>query len=246
MGLNLWKTWKNYQDEKQLAKYAALDAELGTPTTETLNERAQKAADRGLWKTALAAVDAGADVNAPLTWKQFYPSTQHGSFDFEKHYSLAFAAIEQDNAEALAGLLKRGAKTDFTGTSRVNDKQISWTLPEYAAMQGAKKSLPVLLANAAFKQEALDGALVIAAGEKAYLGMAQQLLDKGAAPTEKALRAAELRNNKPGILLIKGALKKAFEAAQKPAAPAEPTPLEAAAKAGQLSTDARLKAGLTS
>ena len=225
MGLNLWKKWKNSRDEKQLAKYQALDAELGTPTKETLNERAKNAADKGYWKTAIAAVDEGADVNAPLKWKQFFPSTQHGSFEFEKNYSLAFAAVEQDNAAALDALLKRGANRDFVGTSRVNEKENSYSLPEYAALQGAKKSLNTLLASGDFKQEALDGALVIAAGEKTYIGMAEALLAKGAQASDKALRAAELRNNKPAILLLKGALKKSFDAAQAPAAPqATPAP----------------------
>lgn len=198
----LWKQWKNARDEKQFAAYEKLDAELGTPTVETLNERARKAADKGFWKTALKAVEQGADVNQPLHSKQFF-STSYGGFEFERNESLTFLAIAQNNGDALSALLKSGAKTDFTGTSRVNDNTHSYSLAEYAANNGAEKALAVVLSEGKPSQSSLDGALAIAAGSNGYIKMVSALLDAGAQGFDAALRKAEVAKNKKAIVLIK-------------------------------------------
>lgn len=197
----LWKKYKNSQDEKLLAEYKARDAELGTPTKETLNERAAKAAEKGLWKTAIAALDQGADVNMPLQWKQFY-GTGGGGLNFENNYSLTFVAIKQNNTGALEVLLGKGADTSFVGSDSVNERIYKYSLPEYAAHNGKSESLALLLSKAKFGQKALNGALKIAAGEKSYFGMTQNLLDNGAQGYEAALRAAERNKNNKAVAAI--------------------------------------------
>jgi hypothetical protein len=230
----LWKQWKNARDEKQFAAYEKLDAELGTPTVETLNERARKAAEKGFWKTALKAVEQGADVNQPLHSKQFF-STSYGGFEFERNESLTFLAIAQNNGDALSALLKSGAKTDFTGTSRVNDTTHSYSLAEYAANNGAEKALAVVLSEGKPKQAALDGALAIAAGSNGYIKMAAALLDAGAQGFDAALRKAEVAKNKKAIMLIKSA---------KASAPAAATPdADTGAVAGLVSAIENIDAG---
>lgn len=208
---NLWKKFVNWRDEKSLAKYAARDAELGTPTKETLNERAIAAAEKGHWKTALAAVEAGADVNVPIKFKQFY-GTRGGGLKFNDDYSLAHLAARQNNAGALQSLIEKGANTGFIATYRVNEREYKYSLAEYAALNGAMQALDVVLEKGNPKQEQLEGALKIAAGEPAYLLMTEVLLKKGARDFEGALRAAEKRENKKGILLLRRVQKKVANA----------------------------------
>lgn len=220
----LWKQWKNSRDEKQLAAYAARDAQLGTPTKETLTDRAVQAARSGYWKTAIAAIDAGADVNTPV----------NDDLRFEKmtiayRKSIAHLAAEQNNAAAMDMLLERGASRTFVGSVTVSGQPpVKYTVLEYAVLQGAKDTTALLLQRGGNPQEALDGALKIAAREKSYTGMTQALLDAGAKDFDGAQRAAEVYKNDAAIPLIKGAAKKAFDAAQRtapdtaPPAPAAP------------------------
>jgi ankyrin repeat protein len=226
MFAKLWKQWKNSRDDKQLAEYAARDAELGTPTKATLEDRAADAARKGLWKTAIAAVDAGADVNMAVD----------NSFSFDRSKmeykrSLALFAAEQNNAEALSQLLDRGASQSFVGSVTVTGSyagKTEYTVLEFAVLQGAKECVEVLLKRGGNPQSALDGALKIAAREKSYIGMASSLLDAGAKGFEAAQREAEVHHNDKAIPLIKGAAKKAFDAAQASAAagtPAAPAPV---------------------
>lgn len=222
----LWNKWKNSRDEKLLAKFKARDAELGTPTKETLNDRAAEAADKGYWKTALAAVEAGADVNAPLQWVQVYNSISDrlggglggGRLAFEENYSLTFLAIKQNNPQALQSLLEKGADTGFIGSSSVNERTHKYSLAEYAALNGSSLALDVVLEKGNPSQAALDGALAITATTKEYLSMTETLLIKGAKGFDAALRKAEITDNKKAILLIRKAEQKAAPTAEAPSA----------------------------
>ena len=133
---NLWKNWKNARDEKRLAQHQERDARLGTPTKATLDERAKQAAEKGYWKTALAAIDQGADVNQTVTFD--YSDRSYVNI---RTHSLLHVAIEQDNVTAVESLLARGARQDAVGT--ITNRVGPWggdrryAPVEFAAHQGA-------------------------------------------------------------------------------------------------------------
>ncbi|HYD19731.1 MAG TPA: hypothetical protein VEF76_14765 [Patescibacteria group bacterium] len=195
--------WHDRNDEKRLAAHQERDAELGTPSKERLNQRARAAAESGYWKTALAAIDAGADINQPLE-SAWHHRGNAGIYHFEHKISLAMLALEQNNTGALSALLSRGADRDFVATHTTNGTVRRQSLAEFAALNGQPESLKILI-EAGVAQPNLDAALAIAAKEKKYLPLVAQLLDAGAKGYEPALFAAEKENNKEAIRLIKAA-----------------------------------------
>lgn len=204
---SLWKKYVNSRDEKQLAEVTARDAELGIPTKETLNDRMTKAADKGQWKTAFDAIDKGADIDARVKLEySIVSNTQGGGYRFKSDLTIAYDAVKQDNTEALFKLLAKGADRFATGFTSVNGQRRDYTLIEYAVHNGAKGSAGFLLGlDTKPPQDALDRALALAAREKSYNVMVEQLLKAGAQGFDAALRSAELGNNKGAIKMIRTA-----------------------------------------
>ncbi|MCC7038497.1 MAG: hypothetical protein IT560_14505 [Alphaproteobacteria bacterium] len=178
----LWKNWNDKNDAKLRAQHEKRDAELGKPSQQTLNNRAVHAAYKGYWKTALAAIDDGADVNQPINSKTTFNGNA-GSYTFEDKISLTRVAMQEKNPAALAALLDRGADKDFIATHSTNGRERRESLAEYAALK-------------------------IAAREKSYTDIVTQLLDAGAQGYEAALFAAEEAKNSDAILLIRAGQKK--------------------------------------
>lgn len=203
----LWKKYVDSRDTKQLAEFQARDAELGTPTKETLNDRMIKAADKGHWKTALDAIDKGADIDARV--KQEYSivsNTQGGGYRFKSDLTIVFDAVKQDDTTALFKLLAKGADRFAAGFTSANGNRRDYTLIEYAVHNGAKNAAGFLLElDTKPPQDALDRALALAAREKSYNDLVEKLLKAGAQGFDGALRSAELNNNKDAIRMIRAA-----------------------------------------
>lgn len=197
----LWKNWNDKNDAKLRAQHEKRDAELGKPSQQTLNIRAVQAAYKGYWKTALAAIDDGADVNQPLDSKSTFNGNA-GSYTFEDKISLALLAMQERNPAALTALLDRGADKDFIATHSINGRERRQSLAEYAALNGQTEILGILIERGV-AQNALNGALAIAVREKSYGHIVTQLLDAGARGYETALFAAEDAKNDNAIRLIR-------------------------------------------
>lgn len=202
----LWKNWNDKNDAKLRAQHEKRDAELGKPSQQTLNNRAVHAAYKGYWKTALAAIDDGADVNQPLNSKSTFNGNA-GSYTFEDKISLTLVAMQEGNPAALTALLDRGADKNFIATHSINGRERRESLAEYATLNGQRENLAILIERGA-SQESLNGALKIAAREKSYTDIVTQLLDAGAQGYEAALFAAEEAKNSDAILLIRAGQKK--------------------------------------
>lgn len=197
----LWKNWNDKSDAKLRAQHEKRDADLGKPSQATLNSRAVQAAYKGYWKTALAAIDDGADVNQPVDSKSTFNGNA-GSYTFEDKISLTLIAMQERNASALAALLDRGANKDFIATHTINGRERRQSLAEYAALNGQTEILSILIGRGV-EQTSLNGALAIAAREKSYGHIVTQLLDAGARGYETALFAAEDAKNDNAIRLIR-------------------------------------------
>ncbi|MDI1227602.1 MAG: hypothetical protein PSY14_07960 [bacterium] len=202
----LWKNWNDKNDAKLRAQHLTRDAELGKPSQATLNSRAVQAAYKGYWKTALAAIDDGAEVNQPIHSKQTFNGNA-GSYTFEDTVALTSVALQERNGAALAGLLDRGANKDFIASHSTNGRERKQSLAEYAALNGQQDMLAILIERGV-AQESLNGALAVAARTKSYTPLVTQLLDAGAKGYEAALFAAEEAKNSDAILLIRAAQKK--------------------------------------
>lgn len=202
----LWDKWTDKNDAKLRAQHEKRDAELGKPSQATLNNRAVHAAYKGYWKTALAAIDDGADVNQPVDSKTTFNGNA-GSYTFEDKISLTLIAMQEKNPAALSALLDRGADKDFIATHSTNGRERKQSLAEYATLNGQTEILGILIARGV-AQSSLNSALVIAAREKSYGHIVTQLLDAGAQGYEAALFAAEEAKNSQAILLIRAGQKK--------------------------------------
>lgn len=188
-------SWLN-GDERTLARHQKRDAELGTPTKETLNERAKHAALKGQWKTAIAAVRQGADPGT-------VSKRDVGEWDSE-HYPLIFRAVQDGNAEAVKELLQLGASRFAKGTYIDFATHIQMSLPFIAAKEGTAEVLHVILeAGTGGLQKEINDALAEAASRKRKIEMVKDLLAHGANNFDEALRAAEKANNADAVRLIR-------------------------------------------
>ncbi len=197
----LWKNWNDKSDAKLRAQHEKRDAELGKPSQTTLNNRAVQAAYKGYWKTAIAAIEDGADVNQPINSKTTFNGNA-GSYTFEDKISLTCIALQERNGAALAALLDHGADKDFIASHSTNGRERRQSLAEYAALNGQQDMLAILIERGV-AQASLNGALAIAARQKSYSPMVTQLLDAGARGYESALFAAEDAKNDDAIRLIR-------------------------------------------
>lgn len=202
----LWKNWNDKNDAKLRAQHEKRDADLGKPSQTTLNSRAVQGAYKGYWKTALAAIADGADVNQPVNSKSTFNGNA-GSYTFEDKISLTFIAMQERNAGALTALLDLGADKDFIASHSVNGRERRQSLAEYATLNGQTEILAILIERGV-AQASLNSALAIAAREKSYGHIVTQLLDAGARGYENALFAAEDAKNDNAIRLIRAHQKK--------------------------------------